>query len=270
MRSARPACCALLLFAACATHPGDPYVVAESALCRHDLAGALQALDAVPVAHPFYPRARAAAIDVERDMRRCHELMLQAMLLRSEWRDVEALEALQRVRSIWPAMPGVDVLIAATEQRRKLFTDVRGTAGRLPAAPSPAPAVEPAPAAAGDAPRAVAGASAGERADAARPLVAATPVADDPVALALVAVEARLSRGQLETAVVDLLELARRFPADLRVRTRLVRLLQQRALLRYGDGTVTMAVADWQRILELDPDNEAARRLLEAVEREGR
>jgi hypothetical protein len=89
------------------------------------------------------------------------------------------------------------------------------------------------------------------------------------VALGLVAVETRLGRGQLEAAVADLLELARRFPTEPRVRLRLVRLLHQRALLRYGDGAVAMAIADWQRVLEIDPNHHAARRLLEAAEREG-
>jgi len=321
----------VLLHGACALRPGDAFAVAERSLQRRDLAAALQALDAVPVAHARYPEARAAALEVERNMRRCHELMLEAMLLRSEWRDDEALVSLQRVRQIWPDMPGVDVLIAATTQRRQLFGEppVVATTGAEPPPAPPAPTAE----VAGDAPRTpvaslvhpVAPGATNDPAPgptssaalvptpppsppstpppATPPPVAtaaslpaspvstppatpptasqpapATPVAHRPVdevqenlvTTGLVAIEARLGRGQLEAAVNDLLDLAQQFPADARVRVRLVRVLNQRALLRYGDGYVSLAIDDWRRVLELDPHNVGARRMLEAAELENR
>lgn len=305
---------------ACATRPLDPFVDAERALVRHDLARALQALDAVPVAHAQYPKARAAAVDVERDMRRCHELILEAMLMRSEWRDSEALLALQKVQTIWPGMPGVDVLIQATEQRRRLFEaqprpepaplaevapttpEVSTAAAGAESTPAPvpelpgisepqssavavpsttstcSPAREPSATVAPTPPPSVPAFDVPLAPDAAPaavpnpapPAVAAVAAADDAVAIGLVAVEVRLGRGQLEVAVNDLLELARRFPADPRVRGRLVRLLHQRALLRYGDGNVALAVSDWQRVLELDAGNRAARRMLDEATREAR
>ena len=305
---------------ACATRPLDPFVDAERALERHDLARALQALDAVPVAHAQYPKARAAAVDVERDMRRCHELILEAMLMRSEWRDSEALLALHKVRTIWPAMPGVDVLIQATEQRRRLFeaqprpgpAPLAEVAPQIPeasmpavvaeAAPRPVPppsglaepsapmvevqpptststsAVEPTTAGAPTPPSSVPAFEVPFAPDAtqaavqnpAPPSVSTVAAVDDAVAIGLVAVEVRLGRGQLEVAVTDLLELARRFPADPRVRGRLLRLLHQRALLRYGDGNVAMAVSDWQRVLDLDAGNRVARRMLDELTREAR
>ena len=86
---------------------------------------------------------------------------------------------------------------------------------------------------------------------------------EDPVALGLVSVEGNLSRGELTTAVRDLIELARRFPTDLRVNRRLGRLLHQRALMHYGQGAVAAAVADWQRVLEIEPGNTAVQHLLE-------
>jgi hypothetical protein len=325
---------AAALAAACTTTPADPFAAAERALVRHDLAASLRALDAVPVVHARYPEARAAAVTVERSMRRCHELMLEAMLLRSEWRDREALLALHKARAIWPALPGADALIAATEQRLRLLGERDDAAPRRPA-PAAAPALSalhaatepdavalppaapagdvatPAgarPVARGSAPalpvapdRASSGADgaghpvsgATPGAMAARPAGAHDPRAastaapatqveapgeaatviasgEDPVALGLVAVETRLGRNQLEPAVADLLELSRRFPNDARVRVRLVRLLHQRALLRYGEGAVAMAVADWRRILEIDPQHGPARRMLDAVEIEGR
>jgi hypothetical protein len=45
-------------------------------------------------------------------------------------------------------------------------------------------------------------------------------------------------------------------------------LLQQRALLRYGEGAVPEAIADWKRVLELEPANEGVRRMLGAALRE--
>lgn len=317
MIAARTALAALGCLTACATRPVDAFVQAERSLRQRDLAAALQALDAVPVAHARYPEARAAALDVERDMRRCHELMLEAMLKRAEWRDAEALAALQRVREIWPAMPGVTVLIGATEQRRRMFAespaappppavawqpaplletavdysplvDLRPTGFFSPSTESadvlggvlaPAPAQGPLPVPPSEqAPEAgaaeavpIRGASAGSVArEAQAPAEVLLPPVDGAVAAGLMAVEAKLGRGQLEAAVTDLLDLAQQFPAEVRVRLRLVRVLNQRALLRYGDGAVAKAIADWQRVLELDPDNASARRMLDAAISEGR
>ncbi len=261
----------LLLVGACVTKSADPFVNAQRALRRHDLAMALQALDSVPVAHVHYPQARASALEVERSMRQCHELMLQAMLLRSEWRDREALVALQQASTLWPEAPGISVLIAATQQRLLVLgerTPVQ-VESSVPAAPLlEAPLLEAPPAAAAPTP--------GPTVSPTVPMVPTQPAvrsvanAEDPVALGLVAVEMRLGRGQLEMAVVDLLELARCHPRDQRVRVRLVRLLHQRALLRYGEGSVAMAISDWRRVLELDPHHATAQQQLEVAEREGR
>ncbi|MBZ0151363.1 MAG: hypothetical protein K8J09_07500, partial [Planctomycetes bacterium] len=70
--------------------------------------------------------------------------------------------------------------------------------------------------------------------------------------------EARLTRGDTDVAVADLVDLARRFPAEDRVRVRLVRLLHQRALRRYGEGAVESAINDWERILQLDANDAEA------------
>lgn len=94
--------------------------------------------------------------------------------------------------------------------------------------------------------------------------------AGDAVSLGLCAVEARLGRGELELAVVDLLGLARRFPADPRVAARLSRVLHQRALQRYGQGAVAGAIHDWERVVELDPGHVIAANLLAAARTEAR
>jgi hypothetical protein len=184
------------------------------------------------------------------------------------------------------------VLLAATEHRRKLFAAPEPGAqapGLAPLAAAPVPVPEPLPVAESPrSPASVAEPSPGTPAkgpeapdvpavpafesDLPRAAAANAPAAipadasgEDAVARRLIAVEARLGRGQLEGAVVDLLELAREHPADPRVRARLVRVLHQRALLHYGDGHVGDAIADWQRVLELDPLHRAARRLFETA-----
>jgi tetratricopeptide (TPR) repeat protein len=297
-----------LLLAGCTMKPADPFVVAERARARHDLAQALQAYDGVAVEHPRYPEARAAALAVESDMRRSHELLLEALLLRAEWRDREALTVLRRVRELWPESAGVKVLISATEQRLRLMGNVIGTTPALPPAPRAIrelvhdPKAEPhvelgtqaampageasAPAAGGPpAGNQEQGPVSGSQSGSAATTSAATTSSGtmgassapsssvqgiDPVASGLVAVETSLCRGQLEAAVAALLELARRFPDDARVTIRLVRLLHQRALLRYGEGALAAAITDWRRVLELAPDHAAARQMLAIAEREGR
>ncbi len=257
MRAGMLAAWSLAVAAACTSTPPDPFVVAERALQARDLAAALQALDAVEVAHPSYPQARAQALAVENNLRRCHELMLQAMRFRAEWRDREALAAIEKACSIWPDLPGAHALAAATRHRLQILSaDVHD--GRRPAVPHAV--VAPPPAAA----------PAAEIAPASSPPAASTGDPNDEIAARLVAIERRLAGGQFEAAVADLLELDRLHPADVRVRSRLARFLHQRALLRYGDGRVELAIADWRRVLELDPEHRAARSALQAAELERR
>lgn len=264
-------CAALLslaLLGACVA-PRDPFAVGERSLLSQDLPAALVAFDAVPVSHLRYPEARATALGVERRMRRGHELLLEALLLRAEWRDKDALLVLRRAHAIWPHMPGVHSLITATEHRAQLLGEqrkenvddepiivptmprnvvaaVRPDAGAEVATPPPVMAAPPS-----------------------KPAVeTAVPIDADPVSLGLVAVETRLGCGDLEAAVVDLIELSKRFPADSRVGRRLSRVLHQRALQRYGHGQLSAAIVDWERVVELDSDNALAKTLLAAARAE--
>lgn len=241
--------------AACAATPTDPFAVAERAFAARDLPAALGAYDAVPVGHARYPDARAQAALVERDLRRCHEAVHEALRLRAEWRDRAAVAALERAQQAWPTMPGLDVLLAATQARSRELAAAAPTAiataqqavvdqgVALPAAP----AAEYAPVA----PRAVA------------------PVAAE-VAAALAQAEAMLARGETEPALAALLALAERAPDDQRARTRACRLLCQRGLLRYGAGEVDAAIADFERAHALAPEHETARRLLDQARAEPR
>ena len=275
----------LLCLCACATPTQDPFEAAEHALREHDLVGALLAYDAVPVSHPRYPEAHAAAASIEGRIRRCHEMLLEALTLRSEWRDVDALEFLRLARAVWPAMPAVDGLIAATETRLRMFepgsaAEARPDPFAPPAAPpvvevEPGRAALPAGSGAAGEPFVAAEVSLPEQA----PAPAsdhATPVAPhgvgatstDAVARGLAQVESRLARSDLQGAVADLFELARRFPRDSRVQVRLARLLHQRALLLYGQGAVNGAIADWEQLLEMCPSHPLAADMLRAARAE--
>lgn len=288
----------VLLAGGCQLPPRDSYAAAERALLRHDLPAALQEFDAVPVAHARYPEARAAAAGVERRMRRSHEHLLEGLLLRSEWRDREALVALQRAKEIWTGLPCVDVLIRATEHRIDLFA--AGVVSALPvaAAPAvpaatvdappaatsaqelaPAPALRVDPAVPPDAALVAAPTGADQVQDDPRaveppPQVATAPrtvspaYAEEGVGAGLMQVEARLGSGDLEGAVAELFALAARYPGEVRVRLRLVRVLHQRALLRYGQGALGAAILDWERVTELDPQHAVARNLLAAARAE--
>jgi tetratricopeptide (TPR) repeat protein len=258
----RGAAAALLgLAGACVAPPADPFEAAQRARSRGDLAMALQALDAVPVAHASYPEARAQALDVEADLRRSQELLLQAMRLRMEWRDAEALQAIEQAQAIWPELPGAAALAAATRHRLQMLAASGGTAS-----PAPGPTVVAAPALPEPGEEEPAAPAAETRA--APAAQAAGRGANDQVAAALVTIETRLGSGQFERAVHDLLALARQHPGDLRVRSRLVRVLHQRALMRYGEGQVEAAIADWQQVLELEQNHAAARFHLRQAERE--
>jgi len=266
----------LLLVAACAATPKDPFAAAQSAVRQHDLLAALLAYDAVPVSHPRYPEARAGAAAVEQRLQRGCELMVEGLAQRVARRDTEALQRLQQARDVWPDLPAVEALIAATRRR---LDDAVGGGATVPqttgeARPASRPAARPEPlrptAKAPELPRADGWAPDADQVPAPTEPVARTFVApaDESVVLGLVAVEARLGRGELELAVIDLLELARRLPDDVRVQRRLARVLHQRALLRYGQGALTAALLDWERVLSLEPGNREVADLLRAVRAE--
>ena len=264
--------------AACAVQPTDPFDRGMLAARRGDLLEALRAFENTPASHPRHVDARIAATDVENRVRRGQQALLDGLALRAEGRDREAIASLHRARDAWPGLPSIDAWIGLTRDRWST-TNVR-----VPVAPLPAPATagEPAPDV-----RVVSTASPGT-APASPMVLAPGPAAvdgptrpapddfdggldhlgEDPIISGLVAVEARLGHGELELAVIDLMELARRHPTELRVQNRLARVLHQRALLRYGQGTLSTAIADWERVLAIQPDNRLVRALLDAVRHE--
>ena len=380
---------ALLLGTACSLPPVDPFAGAESAIKSRQLLAALKHLESVPVDDPRYQDARVVASQVERRIRRSHESVLEALQLRSEWRDTEALHALHRAKQEWPGQPDLDQWISATRKRLELFGygtprafaaaeqglepansseveagDVSSSLGSPEYSPgdlaalrfidrdaeedrsievpepespegvgvqeglsplastNPADLIEQVPVqealASPDSqvtgvdlppeatakvdyePRAsilrdesepseimnggapevlgnatnsesnvvvapVAEASQEVQVGSAAPAIVETarpPLSDDPVALGLVSVEARIGLGEFDLAVLDLVELLQRFPKDRRIHRRVIGLLYQRALMHYGRGKIAAAVADWQFLLEMDPGNRAVEKMV--------
>ena len=266
---------ALLLLAGCVAPPQDPFDRAEFELARDDLLGALHAYDAVPSSHPRYPDARAAAVGLEVRMRRCQELLLEGLRLRSEWRDEEALQQFHRAAEQWPDEPGLEQWIAVTEQR--VVTFGRAAAPTPPPAAPAAEVVSRAPQGAGVAERATAPAAPASTRPASRspekadvPGGAAVEVASEPasstaspeVHAALRSLDVLRERGQQQQVLSQLEALAKQFPHDPRVTRRLASLLHQRALLRYGRGELATAVADWSHVLLLAPAHRAAQQML--------
>jgi hypothetical protein len=227
----------------------------------------------VPVAHPRYPEARAAAIGVERRLRRSHEELLAALTLRAEWRDPEAVATLERVLVMWPDMPGIHRLLVATRGRADLLA-LRSPRGVV------APSSDPSRSAAAAVPPAVASApatkpvalapapSAAEVPDAGSVSEPVAEVDAEQVTAALAEVERLLHGGKLADGIARLRALAGEYNRDLRVRNRLVRVLHQRALLSYGRGGLTAAVADWQEVLALDTGHGMARSMLASAQAE--
>lgn len=263
MIGARLAALATLVFAGCTTTVADSFAAAQAAMRRDDLLAALLAYDAVPVSHARYPEACAGAAAIEVRLRRGQQLMLAGFEHRAERQDAEALQYLERARDVWPGLPGVDELIAATHHRLQ-------RAGTAPTGIDHRPIRIPLPAREGAEPTATDVMSSGDSQPDGCRVLADSPLepADESVVLGLVAVEARLGEGELELAVVDLLELARRFPGEVRVQRRLARVLHQRALLRYGQGALTAALLDWERVLAIEPGNREVAELLVAVRAE--
>lgn len=246
------------LWTGCASTPSDPYSGAEIAVLQGDLLKALTLYDAVPPGHPRYPEARTCAQAVERRMRKSQELMLEGLLLRTEWRDEEAILAFERARRIWPAVAGAEALIEATRGRLNALdlADRTASSQRSTALEPWTISTEPViPASPGGETSDPPGDPGGEVPD---------PGADSPetpakgprdeISRMLREVENRMSRGEWESSLADLEVWIERYGEDARLKQRLARLLHQRALLRYGQGFLEAALADWHRVQKLDPE----------------
>lgn len=282
---------AVSVLAGCTAVPCDAYAAGEAALAAGSLVEALRGFDAVPVTDLRYREARLFAAALERRLRRHKEMLLLGLRMRGEWRDEEALEVFEDALLQWPRHQETLDLIDATRERLRVLASLRERLGPVLAGGAVQGAVgsarpaegtegsaggqEPAPPGAGPE---VAEDPEEPRPGPSPPTVAAVPegpavlppanpptrsVPGDPVAVQLARLEVRRSAGQLEEVLGEMETLHRGHPADARVTTRLSRLLEQRGLMRYGDGDVTSAIRDWQRALDLDPGLRSARALFD-------
>ncbi len=267
MRKGAPAL--VFAFAACAAAPSDPFARANAAARSGDLLAALAAYESVPATDSRHEEARANAMEVEVRMQRSHQSLLEGILLRGNGQDRSALVSMERARDAWPGLPSIDRWIAATRSRldRSAAFAAR-TVGSRPAVDCEGPFVAVEEDASEPEAETVAPQVTSSRPQVAAPRPVMSAGDDDAISLGLVAMETRLARGELELAVLDLLELARRHPIDFRVQDRLARVLHQRALLRYGQGALAAAIADWERVITIQPDNRVVRALLDAVRAE--
>ncbi|GDY03270.1 hypothetical protein LBMAG49_25990 [Planctomycetota bacterium] len=247
------ACFAASLLAGCVLLQREPYDAGMFAVASGELPLALQGFDAVPPSDVHFAEARMQAAAIDRRLREHAEQLLLGLHLRSIWRDDEALAAFEHARELWPENPDVAMLICATQARgrtqKALLIGFAAEAigdNSMASVPGPVPGMEL--------------------------LVNSAPLAIDEqvpdasnqeLSLQLANLEGRLVRGDVESVLGELLLLHRSHPSDVRVRVRYARLLQQRGLIRYGQGNVRGAIADWQRACAVDPEQHTARRLLD-------
>lgn len=251
--------CACNLQPAGRAHDGDPFARAEAARARGELTDALCAFDQVTPDDPRYASARLQAAALEQRLRLHHELVLQGLRLRGEWRSDEAIAAFGEALAAWPEDERAAQLLAATLLRRVAvaapsragdgeaasLTDDEGEGSA-----SAGETLKPAFAAPGD------------------ESAAGSPRAIDTVGAQLARLEARLQRGQLDAVLAEMFTLHRRWPNDMRVCSRLARLLMQRGLVHYGRGAVALALEDWRRAKRLDPQLQGLAQLIDAASRE--
>ena len=219
---------ALAFLAACAAPTVDAFAPAAHELEQGRLLKALVGLDRVPPAHPRYAEARTLAVALERRMRVAQELVLRGLRLRSEWRDQAAIELFQRAQTVWPEVPGGEEFLLATKNRiaalsagveRQVLPEVLTREPESASVPS-APALE---------------------------------------IVAELSVQQLLERGDLDEAIEKLEALQAKLGDQGARREVLIGALNQRALNRYGLAFLEPALADWGRVLSLDPRHLQAR-----------
>lgn len=241
-------------------HDGDPFARAEAARGRGELTEALCAFDQVAPDDPRYASARLQAAALEQRLRLHHELLLQGLKLRGEWRSDEAIAAFGEALAAWPEDERTAHLLAATQLRRVAVAAPTSRDGEGEPVPEQM-AVEVAAEAADARPEPVFASPGDESA-------VASPRGIDTVGAQLARLEARLQRGQLDSVLAEMFTLHRRWPNDVRVCARLARLLMQRGLVHYGRGAVGPALEDWRRARKLDPQLQGLAQLIDAASRE--
>lgn len=259
-----------VLLAACQTTPRDPFTAALERSTDGDLLAALAFLDQVPPVHTSYAEARTLAAAVERRLRISSEMLVRGMTMRSEHRDDEAIRYFEQALAVWPRNPLAHEMIGATQARTEaLRSAAPGVAGPGGEVATTAPVEDGGPAVA-DPPATGGPTDASPLVEPARSPVPPPAPASGGTATAqqLALAQHHLERGDADRALDLLDELRAREPQHPEVRRLTLRLLRNRALLRYGQGLLEEAVADWSRVVELEPGDQQAERYLRAARSE--
>ncbi len=257
LRRGRFVLCGALLTGACQVPA--PMDAAEARVRRGELGEALLWLDRVTPQDPAYAEARNLAGAVERRMRVAQRLVKEALDLRAERRDEPARDLLLGARRVWPELPGIDVLIRATEFRmasiEPSIPDAEANGGtlhtrtlmpgviELGSDPLAAPAAET-----GAAQRAPveARAAAGEVQDAAKRL---------------------LAEGRIDAAI-RLLEPLRSAASDPGLDQLWLTALRRRSLAAYARGDLQGSAIAWRSVLDTNPQDALAAAYLESIRAE--
>jgi hypothetical protein len=281
------------LLCACVVPVRNSYPAAERAAAEGQLLRALAHLSQMGPAHPRYTEARALAEQVETRMRTAQVLLLEGLRLRAEGRQLEALAILASARDAWPDMVGLAEWLASTEASVQASAVIAGQAvsawerpvlvdapslpeaatsavAALPALTleeTPAPDSPPATIGSGSVEAAATPAPAGD----CPPILSSersNPLAADLSRRRLMAIQEQLDRGALQEAVDQLEAMIAEAPDDDSTARMLSRLLMQRGMLRYGRGSLELAIADWTRVRQLAGDSAATERMLRQAELE--
>lgn len=208
--------------------PGDPYESARAAAAAGRVVEA-RTLLAGPAAESQQPRVRRLRAEVERRVDDGRQQVLRGIDLLCEERHDLALALFENALRLCPDDPYAASLLETTRARLRTAAE---------ATPAPAPLVE------------------------------GISLDRDARASALREIELMLQEGLGDRALSRLDQLHASNPQDAEVARQLARVLNQQALLRYGQGKLTQSITYWKRVLELQPDAEDARRYLQLAERE--
>lgn len=242
-----------LCLASCKTAPLDPYFRAELAVDDGRLLSALALLDLVPPANSQYAEARTLAQAVERRMRASQEMLLRGLLLRTEWRDEEAIRYFEWAQEIWPSIAGAESLIEATRNRMgaldQVGTETVGSGSVANTIPVGIAGLDPDD---GNGTETVTLPAVPGLESMNDPQGDPSRFPEDTLGAQLAETERLLARGELQEALAGLEDLHLLHPEASQVRRTLARVLHQRALVRYGQGYLEAAIADWARVRQLD------------------
>ena len=253
----------------CVTAPLDPYVRAEIAVDNGRLLSALALLDLVPPAHSRYAEARTLAQAVERRMRASQEMLLRGLRLRGEWRDEEAIRYFEWSQEIWPSIAGSESLIEATRNRMaaldQVGTETGGSGSVASTVPVGISGLDPEE---GSGTQILTVPAVPGIESITDPQLDASLSPEETLRAQLAQTERLLAQGDLQEALAELEDLNLLHPDAFQVRRTLARVLHQRALVRYGQGYLEAAIADWARVRQLDDELTKIDQFLDAARAE--